>query len=117
VAQVRWDAEGTVYQNDTGPVLEFLFLQQDGRSVLDLTGYCGWVSFAYPGAAPHIVRAAQMDAVNGIVRYFPQGDEFTTVGDILFQATAMLVDAPAGVDRAFFEVSHPLIRRRVVSKP
>jgi hypothetical protein len=114
--QLRWNAEGTVYQNDTGPVLEFLFLQQDGQTVRDLTGYCGWVSFAYPGSAPHVVRAGQVDAANGIIRYFPQGDEFPTVGDILFQATAMLVDA-AGTDRAWFEVSHPLIRRRVVTKP
>ena len=114
---MRWNDGGTVYQNDTGPVFEALFLRSDGVTVVDLTEWAGWFSFAYPGAPPHVIRAAQVDGVNGIVRYFPQGDEFTTIGDILIQATAMKVDATVGTDRAFFEVSHPIVRRRVVAKP
>jgi hypothetical protein len=115
MARVQWFDEGTVYKDATGPVLEFLFLQAGGVVVQDLAGWCGFVTFWYPGSAPHVQRAAQVDATNGILRYFPVGDEFPAVGSVRFQAEAMLVDHADGTDQAFFTVCHPVIRRRVVN--
>jgi len=116
MARVRWHSYETVYQNDT-PVLEFLFLKRDGQSVVDLSNYAGEVAFWLEDAAPHVVRAGQIDGVNGIVRYFAKGDEFTTVGDVLFQATVRAKDAAQGIDRAYFPISHPVVRWRVIQKP
>ena len=113
---VRWDEPGTVYRGQTDRVLEFAFLHQDG-TVQDLTGCNGFVTFWYSGAAVHLTRQAQVDATNGIVRYFPQGDEFPTVGDVCFQATAMKMDDPVGVDRLQQTFSHGIVRRRVVETP
>lgn len=117
MASLAWHEEGTVYKNATGPVWEFLFLQEGGSAVVDLTGWVGYVTFWYPGVAPHVQRAAQVDGANGILRYYPVGDEFSTVGQVRFQAEALLVDHADGTDRAFFTVAHQVIRRLVVEAP
>jgi hypothetical protein len=115
MARVRWHEYETVYQGDI-PVLEFLFTKKDGQTVVDLTGYAGWVTFWYPDALPHRIRAAVVDGTNGIVRYFSVGDEFPTVSDVLFQATVQVVDLNLGTDKAWFEISHPVVRWRVLPR-
>jgi hypothetical protein len=113
----KWEEEDIVYKNDTGPVLEFLFLKEDARNVRDLTGWHGWVSFWYADGDP-LVRAGVVDGANGILRYFPQGDEYSVAGkDVLIQATVELTDMPTGTDRAYFSVSFPIVRRTVLEKP
>jgi len=119
-----WDQGGYVYQGDTGEVLDFLFEQEDGVTPRDLSGYHGWVSFWYPGADVHLERAGLIVAAEGILRYMPRGDEFTTLGDILFQATISAKHVGVGVDRGYFKESQSkdgksfgVIRRRVVPRP
>lgn len=119
MSRVRYTDFGQFYRADTGPVLEFLFLQQDGNSVMDLTGRAGWVTFWLADAsAPHVTRGAQVDGSNGILRYFPQGDEAPTAGkDLNMQATQVTIDATPGNDRAWFRISHPIVKRAIVEKP
>jgi len=113
---VRWDHVERVYKNDTGPVLKPLFTTAD-RVVRSLVGHAGWLSFWRPNTAPHVIRAAFVDGANGMHRYAPQGDEYAAVGEVKLQATDLTVDVPAGIDRAWFTLSHPIVIREVVDRP
>lgn len=102
-----------VTQGDTAPPLEFAFLGADGATSRDLTGYAAWVTFWEAGAAaPHVIRQASIsDAVNGMVRYDLQGDEYVTVGYCIFCCTIY-----NGASMAGFETTTAPIRRRVLAK-
>jgi hypothetical protein len=109
---------GEVYQSNTAPLLEFAFLQANGASARDITGYAAWCTFWTAGAAaPHVIRAARIsDPTNGLVRYELQGDEYATLGECLFQCTIMQTALNTGDDNGYFERSTQAIRRRVIAK-
>jgi len=106
----------TVYRTQRLEI-DFLFTKRDRQTVVDLTGYGAGVSFWYGQLAPHIVRGAAVVGSSGLVRYVCQGDEFTTNDDIYFQAVAKTVDLPAGTDRAWASIAHPVVRWRVIETP
>jgi hypothetical protein len=114
MATCRWSEYRTIFQYST-QVLRFSFRQRNGQFAHSLTGRAAWVTFWYPGAAPHIIRACKVDGANGFAIYFPQGDEFSTVGDILMQPTAEMIDVDLGIDRGFCEFSFPIVRWHVIS--
>jgi hypothetical protein len=112
------DTGGIVYQGDTGPPIDFLFRNEDGATPRDLTGYHGWVTFHYVNADPHVLgRAGTVEAVNGVLRYVPRGDEFPNLGHVVFWATLSAKDTGEGVDRGYFKFSSRIYRRKVVPRP
>lgn len=66
-----------------------LFLKQTRIDVLPLTDYAAWVTMAYVGAAPHIIRGCKVDA-SGFAVYEMQGDELTQEGTVEVYFTAVL---------------------------
>jgi len=119
--QITYTQVLTLYQNDTGPILQAAFLELDENTVVSLVGYGGWFSFWVPGAAPHIVRAAAVNGALGLVTYTPKGDEFASLGDLRYQATVMHPDytenASTASGRGYFTLSGPVCRAVVVRKP
>lgn len=105
---VQANAIQEVYVGDK-KALEFSFLKEDGLTPRDLTGHAAEVSFWHEDLAPHIVRAATVDPVNGLVKYDLRGDEFDSVGEVLVTATVLSPD--------FFASSFPLVRRLVRRRP
>lgn len=78
---------------DSGRAISFLFTKGNRKEVRDLTGYSGWVSFWYTGATtPHVARAGVVTAASGLLTYTLLGDEFTTAGECMAQATVAPVD-------------------------
>jgi hypothetical protein len=111
------DTGGIVYQGDTGHALDFMFRNGDGATPRDLTGYHGWVTFQYVNADVHLVRAGAVDALSGMLRYLPRGDEFPSLGHVTIQATLSAKDIGHGTDRGFFKFSTKVFRRRVLARP
>lgn len=98
-----------------GRPMEFVFRMSNGRTLRDLTGQNGWVSFAYEGADPHIVRQAR---VSGGSVFYDEifGDEYPTAGaDVLAWASVQHVDYGTALGRGFFVTSSEVIRRSVVA--
>lgn len=118
MATVTADQDLFFNKNDTAPVIEIIFTKKDRNTVVPLTGYSGFVSFWVPGSAPHVVRQGQVDGVNGIVRYFPRGDEFATKGQLRFQATVFMNDfTVTAVGQGFFMVSGEKFHANVIERP
>lgn len=103
---------------ETGPTIEEQLILEDGTP-LDLTGYAATIRFWYPGSAGHINRGCKIsDAENGVVQYFPRGDEYPTVGTVLRQVTVMAPQwSPTSFGRGFFRQSFEVTKRRVLGAP
>ena len=119
--QITWQQRLTLYQNDTGPVLQPLITDVDEVTIINLTGYAAWISFWVPGFTPHVVRAALVTGASGLITYTPLGDEFATLGELRYQATAMHPDytenAATGAARGYYRFSGPVCSALVVRKP
>jgi hypothetical protein len=114
----NWDMVRTVERGSVSSMIRFGVVEADLVTVKDLTGYAAWVSFSYPGAAPHVMRAATLsNASSGIVLYATQGDEFPTVGMCRMQLTLSAADTGIGVSRGFFDESLQEVRREVMEVP
>lgn len=99
--------------------LSFVFLKSYRVHVRDLTGYACRISFAYPDAAPHVVRSARLTPASGIAATTLQGDEYPTVGECCAHFTLEAPDWYGGnaPGRAFIRTSSPLLRFNVMRSP
>lgn len=117
MSQKRFDEIDERYVEDKF-AQEFLFLQENGSDIRDLTGHWCEVAFWIADAAPHVVRAGTVDVPNGLVRYELRGDEYTAVGEVVQSVTVANPEyggTSTGV--GFFESSFPVVRRNVRRKP
>lgn len=118
MATVTSDQDFVFNKNDTAPVMEIMFIKRDKNTIVNLNGYAGVVSFWIPGSAPHVVRQGQVDGTNGIVRYFPKGDEFSAKGQLRFQATVFAPDFNGtALGQGFFRISGEIFKAEVIEKP
>ena len=108
-----------VFVGDTGPPLEFLFRLSDGVTPKNLTDHCAFVSFAYAGATPHVVRGAAITSfANGAVRYLLEGDEYPNIGRVYIRATIKSVNFGTYLSVGWNEESaERILERIVVAKP
>lgn len=80
----------------TAPLLETQFVEEDGKTPMNLLGYAGRGVFWYvAGAAPHKVGSAVLpDAANGLVRYDPDATETPSAGRMIYQIEVMNPGSP-----------------------
>jgi hypothetical protein len=101
---------------DTKPSLSFAVLQDDRKTVRNLTDHAAYVRWWYADTDPHVVRYATIpDPATGVIEYTLRGDEYSTKGKVFFQWVVFPVQSYAGAPgRGFHRTSGPIMARRVV---
>ena len=108
-----------VHIGEKGRRLSFLFLKPNRINPWSLTGYGAGISFWYADQVPHVMRAALVDAANGLAIYQLQGDEYTTEGMVFAQFMVTIPDwyGNGAAGRSFVRTSSPIIKLRVMRRP